>query len=151
MNSKNIGIIVFIVLLALVIVFNRGDVTLVQQNNFTLSPISANGYVLQSEIHLNNPNILSCTVKSIHEKFSVNGKVLGILDQEINQGIPGRKESIFPVNIRFSKQDYYAAAGSDSTQPNNVTIKVEGKIEFTKVIGGGEIEIHETQAMPVLP
>ncbi len=61
MNSKNIGILIFVVLLALVIVFNRGDVTLVSQSDFKLRPISANGFMLESEIRLNNPNVLSCT------------------------------------------------------------------------------------------
>jgi LEA14-like dessication related protein len=145
MNSKNIGILIFVILLALVIVLNRGDVTLVEQNNYKLRPISSNGFVLESEIHLNNPNVLSCTIKSIHEEFRINGKVMGILDQEINQGIPGRKESSFPVSIRFGKDEYNTATANDSTNANKVKISVEGEIVFSKVMGGGKIVVNESQ------
>ncbi len=57
-------------------------------------------------------------VKSIHEEFRINGKVLGILDQEINQGIPGRKESSFPVSIRFGEDEFNRAIGGDSANTN---------------------------------
>jgi LEA14-like dessication related protein len=147
MNSKNVGILIFVILLALVVVFNRGDVTLVSQSDFKLRPISSNGFMLESEIHLNNPNILSCTVKSIHEEFRINGKVIGILDQEINQGIPGRKESSFPVNIRFGKDEYKRPISGDSANSNKANISVEGEIVFSKVIGGGKIVVNENRLL----
>lgn len=143
MNSKYIGWLVFIVLLLLVVLLNRGSISLTGQDSFVLQPLSSTGYVLQSEIHLNNPNLLSGTVKSIHEEFRLNGVLLGVLDQEINQGIPGRKESGFPVSIRFAKEDYDRAIRRDSSTAAKPAIKVEGNIVYSNLISGGEIRVNQ--------
>jgi len=68
---------------------------------------------------------------------------MGILDQEINQGIPGRKESAFPVSIRFTREDYNRAAGNDTIDLTKINIEVEGEIVFTNVFSGGKILVHQ--------
>ena len=146
MNSKRVGFIIFIILLVALYFLNRKDVTLEAQNSFELQTISPNGVELKSVIHLNNPNLLSSTIKNIHEKFYINGTLVGIIDNEINQGIPGRKVTDFPVDSRFSKDDLNKIVPSDSTtaSSNERSIKVsaDGEITFQNLVGGGDIKIH---------
>ncbi len=146
MNSKRVGFIIFIISLVALYFLNRKDVTLEAQNGFELQTISPNGVELKSVIHLNNTNLLSSTIKNIHEKFYINGTLVGIIDNEINQGIPGRKVTDFPVSIRFSKDDLNKTLPLDSSTGSKsedaVKVSAEGEITFQNLIGGGDIKIH---------
>jgi hypothetical protein len=149
MKYRNAGIVLFIVLLLAVILLNKNDIALIAQDEFSLQPISSSGYVLQSIIHLNNSNLLSSTIKTIHEEFKLNGVVIGIIDNELNQGIAGRKESSFPVTIRFAREDYLRALHGDSLSKQPLNIEVTGEITFANVITGGKIIVQQTATVPL--
>ena len=144
MNFKRAGLLIAIILGLIVFMLNRSDVTLQSQDQFELHSLSANGVQLQSIIHLNNPNLLSATIKRMHEDFSINGVLLGTLDNDIGQGIPGRKETGFPVTIRFTKDDYQRAVSAGASK----TIDVKGEIIFQHVSGGGTIKVNLSQPIP---
>jgi LEA14-like dessication related protein len=106
---------------------NRGDINLSAEKNLKLLAVDTSGYMIQSVIVLNNPNLLSATVKTIRERFSIDNVLVGVIDNELNQGIPGRKESEFPVNIRFPKNILEAVADTHTTVKikSSVTVKVK--------------------------
>lgn len=143
MKIRKAGLVVVGILLIVLFIFNRKDVELSRQDEFILHPISASGGELQSVIHLNNPNLLSSTIKTIHEDFYLNGILLGTLDNQLNQGIPGRKETEFPVNIRFINEDYRKAISGDSLNAARAVVTVTGKIVFDNLMSGGHIEVHQ--------
>ena len=139
----------FLVLVAVLFAFNRKDVELVKQDKFELLPISATGDEYKSFIHLNNPNLLSSTIKTIHEKYSVNGITIAVFNMELNQGIPGLKETGFPVSVRFTKDDYSNAVHADSTMHEKVDVVIEGEIAFENLFSKGTIKVHQTETIAV--
>mgnify|MGYP001552555340 FL=1 len=124
---------------------NRKAVSLTKQNNFDLHPLSSAGYECNSVIHLHNPNLLSSTIITMDEKYSINGVSLGLLSIELNQGIPGLKETEFPVSVRFSKADFLKAVDSDSTLPTSINLLVEGEIKYQNLTGNGTIKVYHTE------
>jgi LEA14-like dessication related protein len=144
MNFRKAGLVIVGVLLVVLYIFNRKDVELRPLDSIHMHSISASGGDLQVVIHLNNPNLLSSTIKTIHEKFYLNGILLGILDNELNQGIPGLKETEFPVNIRFSNTDYQKALALDSLHADKPVITVEGDIQFQNLFTSGKINVHQS-------
>ena len=144
MNKRTGGLIVVGIILVVLYFFNRKDIELSPATAFHIHRISATGGELQEVIHLSNPNLLSSTIKTIHEKIYLNGILLGILDNELSQGIPGLKDTEFPVSIRFSNADYQRAVGTDSLGVHNVAVTIEGEIQFQNLFKSGKIEIHQS-------
>lgn len=144
MNFRRAGLFIVIILLALLAIFNHSAVELVGQKNNSLHSISTNGLQLESSVVLHNPNILSSTIKKIHESFFLNNTVVGTFDQEINQGIPGRKDTELPLNIRFSKSDF-PNLFTDSTK--QVNLHIEGEIYYQNIISGGTVKVNETSGV----
>jgi LEA14-like dessication related protein len=142
MNKRITGVLIVLVLLGVVFLLNRKDVNLVKQDNAELQPLSTSGSELKSVIHFYNPNFLSVTINRIHERFFVNGTQIGELDVLINQGIAGRKESEFPVSIRFSKDDYNGIIAGDSLTKHPVVI-VEGEITSQNFTNEKKIAVHQ--------
>jgi len=149
MNYRKIGLAGFLILLVALFLLNRKDVALVKQDSFSLLPISATGTEYKSVIHLNNPNLLSATIKTIDEKYFVNGVELAVLSIELNQGIPGLKETSFPIGVRFAKEDYYKAAHIDSSVPEAINVVIDGKITYSTLAGEGEIPVHLVETLTV--
>jgi LEA14-like dessication related protein len=138
------GLVVVGVLLAVLYVLNRKDVEVVSMKPFAVRPISASGGELSGVIVLNNPNLLSSTIKTVHEKFYLNGILLGILDNEISQGIPGMKETEFPVSIRFSNSDYQKGLDADAEHHSDTIVMVSGDIEFQNLFKSGKAEVKQS-------
>ena len=149
MNFRKAGLVITIVLVAAIFLLNRKDVTLAKQDNFELNAVSTTGAEFKSVIHLHNPNLLSSTIKIIDEKFSINGIQIAQLSIDMSQGIPGLKETAFPVSVRFSKEDYYNAVRTDSTMSENAEVLIEGEINFENLTGNGTIKIHQTETIAV--
>lgn len=148
MNPKRLGLLIFIVLAAAVLLLNRKEVVLSTQNDFKLTKISTVGYELQSVIHLHNPNFLSATIKTIREDFYINGIKAGELSSEINQGIPGWKETSFPVSIRFTTEDWQKIF-SDSLVHAKAEVNVKGEINFQNLTGSGKIMVNAKQSFSI--
>ena len=144
MNFRKAGMVIFGLLLVGLYIFNRKELELRPQQPVQIHTIGTNGGEIQAVITLNNPNLLSSTVKTIHEKFSCNGVLLGIMDNEINQGIPGLKETEFPVSVRFGLADYQKALALDSMHAGKPTITLSGDIQFQNLFSSGKIEVHQT-------
>lgn len=149
MNFRRAGVLMAIALGIVLFFLNRKDVTLVKQDSFELHAISATGDQYSSIIHLKNPNLLSSTIKTIHEKYSINGVTIAVFTMEINQGIPGLKETEFPINVRFSKEDYANAVHTDSIILSDIQVLIDGEITFENLASKGEIKIHQTETIGV--
>jgi LEA14-like dessication related protein len=139
MNRKWIGIALAAILLAALFLFNRKEVQLLPQNELVLTAISNTGYSLKSKMVFYNPNLLSSTVLSISEEIFVNNKRVGIIENNIEQGIPGRKESVFPVEVRFDKSDI------DTTmlQTDSLVIATKGIVLYKNMSGSDTIFISQ--------
>ena len=144
MNFRKAGLIIFGLLLVSLYIFNRKEIELKPQKPVHIYALGSSGGEIQAIITIKNPNLLSSTIKTIHEKFSINGVLLGIMDNEINQGIPGLKETEFPVSIRFSLTDYKMALALDSLHANNPVITISGDIQYQNLFNSGKIEVHQT-------
>ena len=144
MNFRKAGLVVVGVILVVLYFLNRHDLELEPQQFLAIRPISATGADMPTVIRLKNSNLLSSTIKTIHEKFYLNGVLLGILDNELNQGIPGLQTTEFPAKIRVSQQDFLHALGPDSLNPGHADIRVEGEIVFQNLFTSGKIDIHQT-------
>ena len=149
MNSpRKAGLIIIGVILIALYFFNRKDVELSPELPLRMHSLSASGGELQAVIRLKNPNLLSSTIKTIHEKFYLNGVLLGIIDNQIDQGIPGLKETEFPTSIRFRDADFQNAVALDSLHTNPVVLTVDGEILFQNLFTSGKIIVH--QSAPVI-
>ncbi|MFN8288325.1 MAG: LEA type 2 family protein [Chitinophagales bacterium] len=140
MKKRLIGIGIAFAALLVVMLLNKKEVTVVKQNNFALKPIGSSGVELSSTLSLNNPNLLSSTIQTIHEKYSINGYTLGALDIELSQGISGRKTTDFPVAVRFSRADLLNAMNGDSLT-TQAPLHITGEIIYKNFTGGGTIKI----------
>ncbi len=144
MNFRKLGFVIIGVILVVLYFLNKKDVELNPQLTLQLHNLSTSGGELQAIIRLNNPNLLSSTIKSIHEKFYLNGVVIGIVDNELNQGIPGLKETAFPTSIRFRNSDYQQALTLDSAHTGKAVITVDGEILFQNLFTSGKINVHQS-------
>lgn len=140
MNRKRLAFVGFILLLAACWYFNRQGPELKAQDQIQFKPIGSTGIELSSTIHLYNPNLLSITINRVHEKFLVKGKLMGELDVILSQGIPGLRETEFPVNIRFSRELLDKAMAGDSSSVMHVAI--DGEITYEHFVSGGTLKIH---------
>jgi LEA14-like dessication related protein len=142
MKRRGVGILIAILLGLGLVLLNRKDLELVTQNKFLVRKISASGYELQSYITINNPNLLSSTIETIEEEYRINGHVVSIMKMQLDQGIPGRKETTFPVNVRFDTETFKAAFPADTVLTGfNKTVDVTGKVTYHNFTGGGTLEI----------
>ena len=66
MNKRITGVLVVLVLMAIVFMLNRKEVSLLRQDNAEIQPLSASGLELKSVMHFYNPNFLSVTINRIH-------------------------------------------------------------------------------------
>lgn len=149
MNQRRVGFAVFIALAAVVVLFNRKDVVLITPANFQVRKISPAGYELQSVIRLQNPNWLSSTIKTVHENFYINGKSVGEVNMELDQGIPARKETSFPLSIRFTTADLQKVFTRDSIIPSSAKVSATGEIFFSNLTGGGKITVDESDSVVI--
>ena len=139
------GWLIAIFLLVVVVLFNRSDVQLVKQDAFKLVNIGQEGYELQSVLHFSNPNLLSSTIVAIREKYYINDRLIGELNNEVEQGISGRKETTLPVGVRFLKKDFRQLAAVDSISSSSpVEVTIKGEITFRNFTGGGTIVVNQT-------
>jgi LEA14-like dessication related protein len=144
MKFRKVGLVLVGVLLIALYFLNRSDVELNPQLSLQMHSISTSGGEIQAVIRLKNPNLLSSTIKTIHEKFYLNGVLLGIIDNELNQGIPGLKETEFPTSIRFRTSDYQNALALDSTHTGPIILTVNGDIQFQNLFKSGKIMVHQS-------
>lgn len=135
MNFRYAGIGIALLGFALLFLFNRSKVELLNQGTFVCQKISATGYELQSVLKFNNPNLLSATILSVHETYSINNKEIAILHHDLQQGIPGRKESSIPVAVRFSTDDVIVEPGT------KCLLTINGIIQYKSMFGEGEIPV----------
>lgn len=143
MNLRKGGLIIVGVLLVALYFLNKKDIEVVSMQPFKMHRISASGGELNGVIVLNNPNLLSSTIKNIHEKFYLNGILLGVLENDINQGIPGLKRTEFPVSIRFGFADYQKGIDANVNHKVDSIIMVEGDIEFQNLFKSGKAEVKQ--------
>ena len=144
MNFRKAGLIIIPVILVVLYFLNNKEVELNPAVSLQMHSISTSGGEIKAVIRLNNPNLLSSTIKSIHEKFMLNGMVIGIIDNELNQGIPGLKETEFPTSIRFSNEDYQKAIALDSAHANHVVMVIDGEIQYQNLFKPGKIAVHQS-------
>ncbi len=148
MKFKRVGILIAVVLAVIIYLFNRADVELTKQDTFSVASIGGTGFLLKSELHLNNPNLLSSTIKTITEKYFIAGREVARMNMEINQGIPGRKETSFPISVRFSKADIQAIFPDDTVLTDvKAEVTVTGEITFQNVVGGGTIKVNQKDSV----
>jgi|GEM_PF-1866408 len=134
MNKKLGGILVTALLVIGVMLLNRREVIFVGQNNFVLKKISSTGYELQSLIILKNNNLLSSTIQNLDEKFYLNDTLISIMHMELQQGIPGIKETTFPIMVRFNM---------DSLNEFDAhSIRAEGNADYKNFTGGGNMKLN---------
>ncbi len=152
MNFRKSGLVIAGLLLVALLLLNRKDLQLLSQTDFAATKITSSGYELKSILHLKNPNLLSSTVNSINEKFYLNDLYIGEFNNEIQQGIPGLKETSFPLNIRFTTGDISSIFSNDSTLLNiPCRISVSGEITFSNLSGGGKITVNQTDSIIIIP
>jgi|ERR1043165_184311 LEA14-like dessication related protein len=149
MNIRRFTIVFILALIGILYFLNRKDISLVKQDSFEVVSIGNEGYMLKSVIHLHNPNLLSSTVKTISENFYVNGNKLAIMNMEIEQGIPGMKETEFPVNIRFGKADIESLLSDTSTHTIKAGVNVKGEIAFQNLFAGGTITVDQQDSVTI--
>ncbi len=156
MNFRRAGLVIVIVIMVALFFLNRKDVTLVKQDNFSVTPIGETGYLMSSVLRLNNPNLLSSTIKIISQKYFIEGREVALMNVEVNQGIPGMKETSFPVNVRFSKEDLLDIFPKDSTlcwYSAGSTIKAEviitGEITFANMMSSGKISVNQKDSITI--
>jgi len=152
MNFRKSGLVIAGLLLVALLLLNRKDVQLLSQTEFVATKITASGYELKSVLHLKNPNLLSSTINSINEKLYINDLYVGEFSNEIQEGIPGLKETAFPLNIRFTTDDIKSIFSNDSTLLNiPFRITVKGEITFSNLSGGGKISVNQTDSVIITP
>lgn len=140
MNFRRAGLVITILVAVTLLVLNRKQVTLVRQTDFVLKKITTNGYELSWIITMHNPNLLSSTIQKINEKVIVDGTELSELHLELSQGIPGTKETSFPVSIRFENTDV-------TFDTLSFPILLKGEISFSNLTGGGVIRVNESDTV----
>lgn len=146
MKKRLWGIGIVILLAFILFLFNRGEVNVVKQNDLHIQPLGNSGYELSSVLRLDNPNLLSSTLVSLHEEFKLNNVTVAIITQELNQGIPGRKETALPLSIRFTTADMQAAV-NDSVLPKSLPLTITGKLEYHNVMSSGTANILFTDTI----
>lgn len=144
---KRITGILIVVLLGLgLAMLNRHPLQLQGQHHFVLHRISASGYEIQSTITIYNPNFLSSTIHSLREEFRLNGQLVSVIKQQLTQGIPGRKETSFPISVRLDEETFTRAAAADSTFNGSLmNLNVSGEITYTNFTGGGSMVVNFDQ------
>ncbi len=150
MNFRKIGLGIMLVLLVGLYFLNRTDLKLSGQSAFTATPIGTAGYELNSVITVQNPNLLSSTIKEISEKFYLEGREVAVLKIELERGIPGLKETAFPVSVRFSKSDLAKFAGNDTTRRIlNAEVLVTGQISFQNLMSSGTTIVNQKDSVSI--
>lgn len=139
------GILIALVLLGVLLLFNRRQVQLTAQDSLQLYSLGGNGYGLKSVIHLNNPNLLSSTINNINQKFYVDGVYAGELKINLEQGIPGRKITDLPVEIRLTADEGTALYTAIKTG-NKHKVNITGEINFHNLTGSGKIAVDIQEA-----
>ena len=86
-------------------------------------------------------------IKTIDEKFFISGKQVGVLSYEISLGIPGLKETKFPVSVRFGKEDLPDVFSSGTLANSKTEITVTGEIDFHNLTGEGKITVNEKDSV----
>ncbi len=143
MNIRRFTIVFMLVLLGILFLLNRKDVTLTKQDGFEVSSIGNEGYLLKSVIHLHNPNLLSSTVKTVSESFYLNGNKIAILNMELNQGIAGMKDAEFPITVRFGRADIETLLTDTLLHTIKTGINVKGEIQFQNLFNSGSIAVEQ--------
>lgn len=133
MNKKLGGIVVTALLVIGVMLLNRREVLFQGQDNFVLKKISSTGYELQSVIKLKNNNLLSSTIQNLDEKFYLNDTLIFIMHMELQQGIPGMKETTFPIMVRFNMDSL--------SEFDTFNIRAEGNADYKNFTGGGNLQL----------
>ncbi len=150
MNLKRFaGPAVILVLLGGLYLFNRSDVELSKQDSYNIISLGKDGLELTSDLHLNNPNLLSATIKTIDERYTINGRPVAIFSMEVAQGIPGRKETTLPVSVRFSRADVQQFLPDSAVGTTKALLTVTGKIEFSNMFGGGTITVNQQDSIDI--
>lgn len=141
------GWLIALLLLGGLFLLNRSDVELTAQDSLSVTPIGSNGLLLQSTLKLNNPNLLSATIKTVEETFYINNVPVAILNMQPEQGIPGRKETALPVSVRFSRNDIRQFLPDSAVGITRAAVTITGTIEFTTMFGKGTIKVNSTDSL----
>lgn len=147
MKFRGMGWLIALALLGGLFLLNRSDVELTAQDSLAIVPIGSTGMELKSTLKLNNPNLLSATIKTIEEKFYINGVQVSILSMQPDQGIPGRKETALPVSVRFSRNDVQQFLPDSSVGTKRALVTITGTIDFTTMFGKGTIQVNQTDSL----
>jgi len=148
MNLRKVGLIAVGLIVVALFLLNRKPVELVKQDAFTATPIANTGYILQSAIHLYNPNLLSATIKTISEKYFIEGREVSIMSMEVNQGIPGMKETTFPTNVRFGVAELDDIFINDCiSKSKKVELNVIGEITYESMMSSGKVSVNQKDSV----
>ncbi len=67
---------------------------------------------------------------------------------DLKKGIPGIKESSFPVNVRFSKTDLQRIFGTDTLNATQkAQLQVLGEISFKNMMNSGKITVNQKDSI----
>ena len=141
------GWLIALALLGGLFLLNRSDVELTAQDSLAVVPIGSTGIELKSTLKLNNPNLLSATIKTVEETFYINNVPVAILNMQPEQGIPGRKETALPVSVRFSRNDIRQFLPDSAVGITRAAVTITGTIEFTTMFGKGTIQVNQTDSL----
>jgi LEA14-like dessication related protein len=141
MKNRLIGILIAVLIGAVLILMNREELQLASQSPFLLKQINGTGYELQSQLKLYNPNLLSSTVQEIHETFKLNGTTAAILNMQVEQGIAGRKETSFPVMVRFDKATFEKVFPDSVLTGTEVPVEITGEITYKNFTVSGVVNV----------
>ncbi len=142
MNFRKAGLYIAILIGIVLVMLNRQPVQLTKQDKFICSRISSSGYEIKWVMHLRNANLLSSTIQQVKQRLSLEGKELANLQLDLNQGIPGRKETVFPVSVRFEADSNFSINGKQ--------VLLKGEITYSNLTGGGTIRVNELSSKVVV-
>jgi hypothetical protein len=143
MNFRKIGLLGFLIILVAIYFLNRSDLQVTTQNNFSSAPIGNAGYELNSVLVIKNPNLLSSTIKTITESYFIEGREVARMNIDLDRGIPGLKETSFPINVRFGKADLERVFGTDTiARTIKAEVAVTGEITYRNMMNGGKTLVN---------
>ena len=123
MNMRIVGILIAAILFALIYLFNRQPVSLSGFEKWKNSAIGNNGIILSSNITFHNPNFLSATIQEINLNIAAGGVPVARFQHLPEQGIPGKKDSNFPITVRYETNDSTTVTESKITVTGFVTYR----------------------------
>jgi hypothetical protein len=136
------GVLIVGVLLAGMFLLNRKPAEFEGVRALRVTQLSANLYEVSWESGFYNPNWLSTTFEDIDLQIWIDNNPEGEVKQHIGQGIPSRKSTYFPMNVRLTGDEYARLKVTNSTE-----FTFTGKALFSTFGSKKEIEINKTETL----